>query len=61
METYKNEYGLVVPRNNVMELMRVIDEDGVERRRKRRLLKAPLSLSGTTFSAAAAARCRLVN
>jgi hypothetical protein len=41
--------GIVVPRNTVMELMRTIDALGVERRRKRRLLRRQYLSPGPNF------------
>lgn len=40
------DYGLVIQRDKVMELMRVMDTDGVERRKQRRLLRRQYAAPG---------------
>lgn len=41
--------GLVIQRDKVMEFMRVIDPDGVERRKQRRLLRRQYAAPGPNF------------
>lgn len=41
--------GLVIQRDKVMELMRVIDPDGVERRKQKRLLRRQYAAPGPNF------------
>lgn len=42
-------YGLVIQRYKVMELMRVIDPDRVERRKQKRLLRLQYAATGPNF------------
>ncbi|XP_062585755.1 uncharacterized protein LOC134247396 [Saccostrea cucullata] len=43
------DYGFVVQRAKIMELMRIIDPDGVERRKHRRLLRRQYAAPGPNF------------
>ncbi|CAC5359736.1 unnamed protein product [Mytilus coruscus] len=43
------EFGFVIPRKSVMELLRMIDPDGVAKRRKRRLIGRRYTTPGPNF------------
>lgn len=43
------EFGFFIPRKSVMELLRMIDPDGVTRRRKRRLIRRRYTTPGPNF------------